>query len=185
MRRAEIEREICRQNENAECEARIGSHQGTIVAAFFRSNERDFGRGRKEPSGHSSKNSGKTFAKGNCRTFLQVIVGPAGGESKAHSPENVPCLVVCRRPRIYALKMSFCWIRPHCANPCKTAARHGGLAPDAGTGPGQPHPPARPTMRRHVGQSPHPTIAASIGSTAYGRVRRACLATPFASIKSR
>ena|GEM_PF-2850735 len=132
--------------------SRIGSHQGTIVAAFFRSNERDFGRGRKEPSGHSSKNSGKTFAKGNCRTFLQVIVGPAGGESKAHSAENVPCLVVCRRPRISAPKISFCWIRPHCANPCKTATRHGGPAPDAGTGLDQPHPPARPTMRCHVGQ---------------------------------
>ena len=77
------------------------------MAAFFRSNERDFGRGRKEPSGHSSKNPGKTFAKGNCRTFLQVIVGPAGGEFKAHSAENVPCLVVCRRPRISAPKISF------------------------------------------------------------------------------
>jgi hypothetical protein len=35
------------------------------------------------------------------------------------------------------------------------------------------------------GATPPPNITASIGPTAYGRARRACLATPFASFKSR
>jgi len=55
--------------------------------------------------------------------------------------------------------------------------------PDAGTGPGQPHPPARPNNAVPRGQPPF-DMAVSIGSMAYGRARRACLATPFASFKS-
>jgi hypothetical protein len=35
------------------------------------------------------------------------------------------------------------------------------------------------------GATPSPTITASIGPTAYGQAMRACLATPFASFKSR